>query len=73
MRIDDSFIEKINKIIAEAIEHGGDSGGAYFSNKDGLVAEMRFFLRWSGLDNFYGIMDEDGWIRFYKKSSIVEE
>lgn len=69
---DDVLIQRINGIIKEAIEHGGDSGGAYFSNGEGLIKEMKYFLRWSGLDKNYGIMDEDGWVKFYKKSHIVE-
>lgn len=69
----DRLIERVNKIITEAIEHGGDSGGAYFSNRDGLIHEMKRFLNWTGLDREYGIMDENGWIRFYKKSDIVNE
>jgi hypothetical protein len=72
MAIDKYFMEKINRIIAEAIEHGGDCGGAYFSNRDGLVDEMKDFLCWAGLDKDYGIMDDGGWIKFYKKSDIVE-
>lgn len=34
--VNEHFMERLNKIIAEAIEHGGDCGGAYFSNRDGL-------------------------------------
>jgi hypothetical protein len=69
---DSVLIERINIIIKEAIEHGGDSGGAYFSNSEVLIKEMKYFLRWTGFDKDYGIMNEDGWIRFYKKSHIVE-
>lgn len=69
---EDVLIERINNIIQEAIEHGGDVGGAYYSNRDGLIREMRHFLRWAGLDKTFGIMDEKGWLKFYKKSHIVE-
>ena len=68
----DVLINKINSMIKEAIEHGGDSGGAYFSNEEALTREMKYFLRWSGLDKDYGIMNEEGMLRFYKKSHIVE-
>ena len=70
--IDEKVIEWVNKIIHEAIEHGGDSGGAYFSNKECLVNTMKHFLRCFNLHNNFGIMDENGWLRFYKKSDIVE-
>ena len=66
------LIQKLNAIIKEAIEHGGDSGGAYFSNTEALILEMKYFLRWYGLDKNFGIMDENGWLRFYKKSDILE-
>lgn len=31
-----SFIKIYNDTIVEAVDHGGDSGGPYFCNKDGL-------------------------------------
>lgn len=68
----DCLVKKINSMLDEAISHGGDSGGAYYSNRDGLIKEMRDFLKWSGLDKMFGIMDEGGVLRFYKKSNIVE-
>lgn len=70
--MDEKFLDWVNKIISEAIEHGGDEGGAYYSNKDGLLNTMKHFLRWSGLNKKYGIMYEEGWARFYKKDDIVE-
>ena len=70
--MNEKFLDWVNEIISEAIEHGGDSGGAYFSNKEGLLNTMKQFLRWSGLHNTYGIMYEDGWPRFYKKDNVVE-
>ena len=72
MNVDILLLRYMNNIIAEAIEHGGDSGGAYFSNRDGLIVSMKFFLNWSGLGKDYGIIDEDGFLKFYKKSDIVE-
>lgn len=68
----DILIEKLNSIISEAIAHGGDSGGAYFSNEEALIREMKQFLRWYGLHENYGIMNENGLLRFYNKSHIVE-
>ena len=65
-------IERLNRIIHEAIIHGGDSGGAYFINDEGLTKEMRYYLNWTGLKETVGIMNEEGWIRFYLKSDIAE-
>lgn len=66
------LIERINSMIDQAIVHGGDAGGAYFSNREGLINSMKYFLAWSGLGKDYGIIDEDGFLKFYKKSNIVE-
>lgn len=70
--LNDVLIGEINSLIEEAIVHGGDSGGAYFNNEEDLIKAMKRFLRMSGLDKDYGIMNEVGWLRFYKKSNIVE-
>lgn len=72
MNTDVLLLVYINKIINEAIDHGGDSGGAYYCNREGLIKEMSDLLRWTGLNKEYGIMDEGGRLRFYKKSNIVE-
>jgi hypothetical protein len=65
-------INRINDIIEEAIDHGGDSGGAYFCNRDGLVKAMRELLAWTGLDNAVGIVCENGgYMRFYIKEDII--
>jgi hypothetical protein len=72
MNVDILLLRYMNNIIAEAIEHGGDSGGAYYSNRDGLIMEMSNLLRWAGFNKEYGIMDEGGILRFYKKEHIVE-
>lgn len=66
------FVSQLNDIIDNAVIHGGDSGGAYFSNTDGLIGAMRYFLKWTGLNKTVGIMNNDGKIQFYIKSSIVE-
>ena len=37
-------IKLINKIIFEAIKHGGDSGGPYFTNEDNLISSINKLL-----------------------------
>lgn len=37
-------IKLINKIIFEAIKHGGDSGGPYLINEDGLISAINKLL-----------------------------
>lgn len=46
------MMEYINEIIEEAVSHGGDEGGAYFTNMDNLVSKMRDFRTWAGLDEY---------------------
>ena len=46
------FCEHINSIIEEAIEHGGDRGGAYFSNQEALEHSIILFLNWVGLNKY---------------------
>lgn len=67
-----THIDLLNRMIHEAIIHGGDHGGAYFINNEALIKEMRYYLNWTGLNKTVGIMDEDGWVRFYIKSDIAE-
>lgn len=68
------LVEKLNDIIREAIEHGGDRGGAYFSNRDGLVNAMKGYLTWTGMNEKVGIMDDEGeMIQFFLKRHIAEE
>lgn len=71
-RIEVNLTRMVNDIIEEAIEHGGDSGGAYCTNTEGLVKAMKRFLNWCGYKDRIGIMNEDGILRFYRKSDIVE-
>lgn len=72
MNVDILMLGYMNNIIAEAIEHGGDSGGAYYSNRDRLIKAMHNLLSWASIEKEYGIMDENGMLRFYKKEHIVE-
>lgn len=37
----ENTIDQLNIVIKEAIDHGGDDGGAYFCNKENLIKEMR--------------------------------
>ena len=59
------LVEYVNRIIREAIKHGGDLGGPYFSNEEGLVEEMLKFGRWAGLSG-YGIFDDSDVPQFGK-------
>lgn len=76
---EDDLCERVNKIIKEAIIHGGDSGGAYYDNYEGLMKAMTEFLEHYKLDG-YVIIDETGCgpneLRFAKKAkakNIIEK
>jgi hypothetical protein len=61
----DPMVRHINKIICESIYHGGDLGGPYESNPDGLYAAMLNFKRWAGLDD-YEIVHTDCGLAFMR-------
>ncbi len=57
-------IKLINKIIFEAIKHGGDNGGPYFINEDGLVSAINKLLDTECMTDEYEVREmdiEDGW------------
>ena len=59
MEISDiSNIELVNRIITEAINHGGDSGGPYFSNREYLRSVINDFLTTNKLQDRY-LVNED--------------
>ena len=41
MQLTNEFIEQLNSVIAMAIKHGGDAGGAYFCYPDELFEELQ--------------------------------
>ena len=62
----ESKIKSLNRLIKEATLHGGDPGGPYFCNKDGLLAAMRSFAALWGLTD-YSIVSDHDYYRFVKK------
>ena len=44
------FCDIFNDIIYEAISHGGDYGGPYYTNKENLENKIDWFLKWTGLN-----------------------
>lgn len=62
--INEHEIKLINKIIFEAIKHGGDSGGPYFTNKDGLISAINNLLNVECMTDEYEVREvdiEDSW------------
>ena len=59
-------------IVEQAIYHGGDIGGPYFSNRDGLCEAMEEYLVYKGFDKdtevFYHTKGEDRNFVEFKKS-----
>lgn len=57
----DSWLNKmvkgVNAIIEEAVEHGGDAGGAYLTNHDGLRLAMETFIRALDIANYVEIVE----------------
>ena len=44
-KITQKYITAFNKVIEAAINHGGDAGGPWFSDKDTLVKAIKEFLQ----------------------------
>ena len=44
------IIKYLNRVLEEAIYHGGDGGGAYFSNEDALLESLNVLLKYLKLD-----------------------
>lgn len=66
--ISDYEIKLINKIIFEAIKHGGDSGGPYFTNEDGLISAINKLLDVECMMDEYEVREVDieaDWGRTY--------
>lgn len=67
-------VEFINSIIQEAIYHGGDMGGAYFSNAQDLNEVIVDWLKLRGIDDTYTTTyeakGETYWIAIVKLANI---
>lgn len=53
------LVQLVNDIVKEAIRHGGDSGGAYFTNHKKLFSALTYLKNWLGLDG-YAVVDFSG-------------
>lgn len=45
------IIKYLNNVLTEAIYHGGDGGGAYFSNEEALLKSLNELLDYLKLSN----------------------
>ena len=52
-------IELINNIIKESVVHGGDSGGAYFSNTKKVYLVIQEWLNYHNLSDIYTIDEQE--------------
>lgn len=75
-------IALINKIIAEAVMHGADSGGSYDSNEEDLTEAITDWLKFKGIDNDYCVKYQwvrktyghiNGWAAVWKILQICEK
>ena len=68
----------INNIVEQAIYHGGDIGGPYFSNRDSLCEAMKKYLVYKGFDKdtevFYHTKGKDlNFVEFKKKEKVEKK
>lgn len=55
-----TLVGLLNRLIHEAVLHGGDSGGAYETNREGLLSAMRYIRTWLGLNKYIIVESEAG-------------
>lgn len=67
----DSEIKIMNKLIATAIECGGDSGGAYFINMENLEDVVNNWLKFKNLDALYKYVEPNYDDKFKISDCIV--
>ena len=67
------FKDYLNKIIEEAIIHGGDDGGAYFINQEKLIFEIKSFLKWTGLNEYLIVYNDNFPVLLEKRKIELEE
>lgn len=60
------LMEYINNIIRQAIYHGGDSGGAYFTNREKLKSAMGELIWWLSLHDYVICEDYQGYMYYAK-------
>ena len=53
------LVQQVNAVVKEAIRHGGDSGGAYYTNHKKLFSALTYLKNWLGLDG-YAVVDFSG-------------
>ena len=47
----EKHIEILNNLIYESVEHGGDSGGAYYSNTENVLKAINEYLKFFHLED----------------------
>ena len=64
----EKHIEILNNLIYESVEHGGDSGGAYYSNIEGILKAINEYLKFFHLEDSCVIKTKtepnEDWISF---------
>ena len=61
----EKHIEILNNLIYESVKHGGDAGGAYYSNTENVLKAIKEYLKFFHLEDSYVIKtttepNEDG-------------
>ena len=53
------LVDLLNQLIEEAVEDGGDAGGAYHQNQDGLTKAINDLLEFFGLSDYEVVETND--------------
>ena len=66
----DLEVDIINNIIKTAIDHGGDIGGPYFSNKENLIQSIEFWIKFRCMNDSFEVRNyPNGLIKIVRRES----
>ena len=61
----EKHIEILNNLIYESVEHGGDAGGAYYSNTENILKAINEYLKFFHLEDSCIIKNKtEDWLSF---------
>ena len=67
------IVKLINDLIDNAVHHGADCGGAYFTNEEGLIESARNLLDALDLNERYAVKKLPGWHDSWSDIAVSEK
>lgn len=67
------IVQLINDLIDNAVHHGADCGGSYFSNEEGLIESAQNLLEALNLNGRYAVKKLPGWHDSWSDIAVLEK